>query len=175
MTHRAPCTTCGANSRLDSDWCHICRTHLSNPRLGRLASPGKRLGAYLLDGFIPVLVLVFVVAFGGLFGGLLDLGGASAETTTSMVMLVIWGVFAAYLALSLVLFCRGTTPGKLLLHMRVIRQDESTAGFLTMLGREWIGKALSGLLGGLGYIWILIDRDNQGWHDKLVATYVVEA
>ena len=175
MTYRAPCPTCSANSRLDSDWCHICRTHLSNPRLGRLASPGKRLGAYLLDGLIPVLVLVFVIAFGGLFGGLLDLGGASTETTSSMVMLVIWGVFAAYLALSLVLFCRGTTPGKRLLHMRVIKQDETTAGFLTMLGREWIGKSLSGLLGGLGYIWILIDRDNQGWHDKLVATFVVEA
>lgn len=175
MTYMTSCPSCNANSRPDSHWCGICRTHLSNPRLGRLASPGKRLGAYLLDGVIPVLVLVFVAAFGGLFGGLLDLGGASAETISTIVMLVIWGVFAAYLVATLVLFCRGTTPGKLLLRMRVIKQDDSDAGFLTMLGREWIGKFLSGLLFGLGYIWILIDRDNQGWHDKLVATYVVEA
>ena len=175
MTYLTSCPSCNANSRLDSHWCDTCRAHLSNPRLGSLASPGKRLGAHLLDGLIPAVALVFLIAFGGLFGGLLDLGGASTETISTMVMLVVWVVFAAYFATTLVLFCRGTTLGKFLLHMRVIKQDESNAGFLTMLGREWIGKALSGMLCGLGHIWILIDRDNQGWHDKLVATYVVEA
>ena len=175
MTYRKPCPTCSANSRFHGHWCGICRTHLSNPRIGRLASPGKRLGAYLLDGVIPAVTLVFVGFFGGLLGGLLNQGGASTETVSTMMMLVVWVVMAAYLATALVLFCRGTTPGKYLLHLRVVRQDDSDAGFLTMLGREWIGKALSGLLFGLGYIWILIDRDHQGWHDKLVATYVVEA
>ncbi len=175
MTYRRSCPSCSANARIDSKWCDTCRNHLSNPRIGRLASPGKRLGAHLLDAAIPVLALVFLVAFGGLLGGLLDAGGASDETVSTVVMVFAWGVFAAYFVTALVLFCRGTTPGKYLLHMRVIKQDDSDAGFLTMLGREWIGKALSGLLFGLGYIWILIDRDNQGWHDKLVATYVVEA
>lgn len=44
-----------------------------------------------------------------------------------------------------------------------------------MLGREWIGKRISGMVFSLGYIWILMDREHQGWHDKLPATYVVEA
>lgn len=43
-----------------------------------------------------------------------------------------------------------------------------------MLIREWIGKAISGLLLSLGFLWILFDRDKQGWHDKLMSTYVVE-
>ncbi|MCL6558264.1 MAG: RDD family protein, partial [Firmicutes bacterium] len=46
-------------------------------------------------------------------------------------------------------------------------------GFLTMLIREWIGKWISGLILGLGFLWILFDRDNQGWHDKLMSTYVI--
>ena len=44
-----------------------------------------------------------------------------------------------------------------------------------MLGREWIGKWISGLIFLLGYVWILIDKENQGWHDKILATYVVES
>src|SRR5690606_15441256 len=47
------------------------------------------------------------------------------------------------------------------------------AGFLTMLFREWIGKWISGLIFGLGFLWILFDRDNQGWHAKIASTYVV--
>jgi len=43
-----------------------------------------------------------------------------------------------------------------------------------MLLREWIGRWLSGLLFGLGYLWILLDKDRQAWHDKLASTYVVE-
>jgi uncharacterized RDD family membrane protein YckC len=27
----------------------------------------------------------------------------------------------------------------------------------------------------LGYVWILIDKKNQGWHDKIAGTYVVKA
>lgn len=58
--------------------------------------------------------------------------------------------------------------------MRVIKEDGTGAGFFRMLIRESIGKAISGLIFSLGYLWILFDRDKQGWHDKLVSTYVVE-
>lgn len=53
-------------------------------------------------------------------------------------------------------------PGKNLLGMRVIKEDGRHAGFLTMLIREWVGKWISGLILGLGFLWILFDRDNQG-------------
>ena len=42
-----------------------------------------------------------------------------------------------------------------------------------MLIREWIEKVISGLILSLGFLWILFARDNQGWHDKLLGTYVV--
>ena len=56
--------------------------------------------------------------------------------------------------------------------MRVIKEDGTPAGFMTMLLREWIGKWISGLILLLGFLWILFDKDNQGWHDKLMSTYV---
>jgi uncharacterized RDD family membrane protein YckC len=86
---------------------------------------------------------------------------------------LIFALLVAYVGWSLVLFAQGTTPGKKLLGMRVIREDGRTAGFWVMLIREWIGKWISGLLLSLGFLWILFDRENQGWHDKLVRTYVV--
>lgn len=43
-----------------------------------------------------------------------------------------------------------------------------------MLIREWIGRAISALLLSLGFLWTVIDRDRQGWHDKLISTCVVE-
>jgi uncharacterized RDD family membrane protein YckC len=34
--------------------------------------------------------------------------------------------------------------------------------------------ALVGILcAGIGYLWIVIDPRNQGWHDKIVRTLVV--
>jgi uncharacterized RDD family membrane protein YckC len=53
------------------------------------------------------------------------------------------------------------------------KENGQPAGFGTMLFREWIGKFISGLLFALGYIRILIDKDRQGWNDKLASTYVV--
>ena len=49
-------------------------------------------------------------------------------------------VFLAYIIWALVLFARGTTPGKKVLGMRVIKEDGTPAGFMTMLLREWDRK-----------------------------------
>ena len=43
---------------------------------------------------------------------------------------------------------------------------------MTMLLREWVGKRLSGMVVGVGFLWIVFDKDNQGWHDTLMSTYV---
>jgi uncharacterized RDD family membrane protein YckC len=75
---------------------------------------------------------------------------------------------------AIILFFRGTTPGKRALGMYVVKEDGQRAGFGTMLLREWVGRAISGLVFGLGYLWILFDKDRQAGHDKLASTYVVE-
>ncbi|WP_419937585.1 RDD family protein [Candidatus Palauibacter sp.] len=125
---------------------------------GRLAPPAKRLAASLLDGAVP-------------FGAGLFSAAVARDELEGMLGLA---VVAAYAVWSLVLFGTGRTPGKLLLGTRVVGEDRATAGFLRMLFREWIGKPASGMFLLLGYLWILFDRDKQGWHDKLMSTFVVE-
>jgi len=157
----ANCPSCNAEVPAGTRWCRICRTNAVNPGIGRLASPGKRLGAYVLDLLIPLVALFLIFSIGG------GIGGRGGVIFGSLLLI-------AYVVWAIVLFARGTTPGKTLLGMRVIREDGRNAGFFIMLIREWIGKAISGMILSLGYLWILFDQDNQGWHDKLVSTYVVE-
>ena len=161
------CPSCSAEVGAGTRWCGICHTNVVNPEIGRLASPGARLGAYFLDLLVPLVAffLVFVVAGAGVATG--TEGGAGLGILLGIV------VFIAYVIWAFVLFARGTTPGKKLLGMRVIREDGGNASFFTMLIREWVGKPISGLIVLLGFLWILIDQDNQGWHDKLMSTYVV--
>jgi uncharacterized RDD family membrane protein YckC len=69
----------------------------------------------------------------------------------------------------------GQTPGKKLVGIRVIRFD--TGGPLgwgkAML--RYLASILSGIVIGLGYLWMLWDREKQTWHDKLTETVVVPA
>lgn len=38
---------------------------------------------------------------------------------------------------------------------------------------EIIGRFLSGLFFGLGYLWALFDKNGQEWHDKLTGIVVL--
>lgn len=152
------CKTCN-NETLPGKWCSVCRANLINPNAGSLASPLRRLGAFLLDELIFVVLIVLMIML------------MAGKSMTGIVLLsfLLWGGAQIYL-----LF-KGTTIGKRLLKMWVVKEDGSSAGFLRMLIRELLGKPLiSGFFFGLGYLWIILDKERQGWHDKFVSTYVVE-
>ena len=55
----ATCSSCNAEVVPGTRWCNICHTNVVNPSLGKLASPGKRLGAFILDLVIPFLWILF--------------------------------------------------------------------------------------------------------------------
>lgn len=150
------CPSCNHEVPAGSRWCGICHANLTG-NSAHLASPGKRLGAFVLDIAIP------------LFATILMLGLAGASRSFGLGFLL----FVAYMIWAIRLFSQGTTPGKKMLGMRVVKESGEGAGFIVMLVREVIGKAISGAIFALGYFWILLDKDRQGWHDKLVSTYVV--
>lgn len=85
-----------------------------------------------------------------------------------------FSLLLAYFVWASLLFASGTTPGKKLLGMRVIKEDGSPAGWFTMFFREVIGKAISLSIFSIGFLWILLDPERQGWHDKLASTYVIQ-
>ena len=140
--------------------------------VGFLASPARRLAAYILDIAIPAFVTIVMVA--GAAGAAAASEGQEPTNESLAAGLIPLAALAAYLITAIIMFFRGTTPGKWMVGLRVVRQSGKRAGFMTMFFREFIGKMLSGLVFCLGYFWILIDKDNQGWHDKLVTTYVVQ-
>ncbi|HCM37364.1 MAG: hypothetical protein UV61_C0016G0014 [Candidatus Gottesmanbacteria bacterium GW2011_GWB1_43_11] len=68
----------------------------------------------------------------------------------------------------------GQTLGNRLLALRVIKEDGSELDVGTSVIR-YIGYVLSGVILGLGYLWVIFDSKKQGWHDKIAKTYVVES
>src|SRR5579884_3571803 len=153
----ATCASCGSAVPPGSRWCPICHASVMAGMPGVLASPAKRLGAHMLDMFLPLCLLL---AFGGV-AALSNSGGVFGVLTLAYI---VWAIY---------LFTRGTTPGKNMLGMDVVDEHGQPATFGRMLLREWVGKFISGIIFGLGYLWILIDKERQGWHDKLASTYVV--
>jgi len=68
----------------------------------------------------------------------------------------------------------GQTPGKFVMSIRVIKANGSAISDTDAVIRA-IGYNASAMFLGLGFIWAFIDRNNQGWHDKLARTYVVRS
>lgn len=162
------CRACSGEVPAGLRWCTICHSSLLESVAGKLASPGKRLGAYFLDILVPFIALFIMLGAVGAGASTKSDAGGGAGVLIGIVL------FLGYAVWALMLFASGTTPGKKMLGMRVIKENGQNAGFGAMLIREWIGKLISGMIFSLGFLWILFDRDRQGWHDKLVSTYVVE-
>ena len=124
-------------------------------RTGPRATFGQRLVAAIIDG-----VIVGVVN-GILFGVLKGPGYGLAQ-------LVNLG-YAVYFEGS----PSGQTLGKRATGIRVISSlDGAAIGFGRGLLR-YLGKCLSGLALGIGYLWMLWDPERQTWQDKIANTYVV--
>ncbi|MGD8278564.1 MAG: RDD family protein [Gemmatimonadota bacterium] len=141
-------------------FCRSCRSFLEAPDVGKLARPRRRLLAAFLDS---------VFQDGGSIGSILGpllIGSGAAHAVVAVLSTTYW-------ILTLYLWTKGTTPAKRALDMDVIREDGEPAGFFRMAFRETIGKVISWMVLGLGILSVPIDRNHQGWHDKMAGTFVV--
>ena len=66
----------------------------------------------------------------------------------------------------------GQTVGMMAMRIRIVRIDGQPLSWVTGLVR-YDGYILSIIPLGLGLLWILWDRNKQGWHDKIAYTLVV--
>lgn len=119
---------------------------------------GKRLGAYLVDWVILVVISVIVGAV---------LPGALAQ----LVSLLLGLGYFTYLEGS----PSGQTVGKRALSIRVV--DSRTGGPLDYgkAAIRYVGKIISGIPIFLGFFWMLWDPQKETWHDKIATTTVVSA
>jgi uncharacterized RDD family membrane protein YckC len=123
---------------------------------GPRASFGRRVVAYLIDGVIIGIVYGILYAI---------LGQAAAYGLSILVGLV----YASYFAGS----PSGQTVGKKVMGIRVI---DFTNGGPIGFGRgvlRYVGQIISSIPCGLGFLWMLWDKEKQTWTDKIATTVVV--
>jgi uncharacterized RDD family membrane protein YckC len=69
----------------------------------------------------------------------------------------------------------GGTPGKLLVGIKVTREDGKPLSFQRSLFRTFVGVPVSSLFLGLGYFYIFKDEKRRGWHDLVTGSVVVKS
>ncbi|MGC9396242.1 MAG: RDD family protein [Anaerolineae bacterium] len=143
------------------------------------ASFWKRFFAYLIDSVIVGLIAGVPA---GCLGGLapMFMSGMDEDFLVFVIVIivfiaVIWAFIASALYYAIMWSRSGQTLGKKWLGIKIVTADWNPPSFWLALGRAVIGYWLSNLVFGLGFLWMLWDDYQQGWHDKLFGTYVIEA
>lgn len=57
--------------------------------------------------------------------------------------------------------------------IRIVTMDGDQPGWGKALLREIIGKTVASALMLFGFVWIILDPQREGWHDKIAGTVVV--
>ncbi len=146
----------------------VCPTPQSLPKAGFWI----RVVASLLDSFLLAAVQLVLSL---LIGLIISMLGIAVEGDPAVSM-VIW-LFGASLSIGYAVFFTGycgQTPGKMALRIKVIRTDGSQPSYGRAALREVLGKFVSGILLGIGYLMVAFDSQKQGLHDKIADTYVVK-
>lgn len=171
------CTACNLRQQ-PADRCRNCGLTLVAHALPdgavvqQYAGFWLRVVASLLDSvvvFILQLICGVVLgASGALLGGLDNGDGA--------VAIIIW-LFTTVLGLAYYVIFTGScgqTLGKMALRIKVIRKDGNELGYGGATLRETIGKFVSGIILGIGYLMVAFDERKQGLHDKIAGSYVIK-
>lgn len=157
--------------RSKEDGCCMNESRKIRYRPGEEARFTTRLCAHILDGVL-ISIAVMVPYLAALFYLPSDQGR----------QMVLW--FAEYLdgvsfflmALYFIGFWhwRGATPGKLYWGLRVVDAKTADKPALRQLVLRYLGYYISVLPFYAGYLWALADERNQGWHDKIAGTVVMQ-
>lgn len=135
--------------------------------------------AFLIDTlclyFFLLFLLTILFSFGGgtpdsLWEGIGVLL-SDREWKWALVLCLLFYKTADYFYFTYLIGNGGQTLGKLLLGIRVVKTDGSEVTYMGSFFRR-IGYIISGIF-CLGFLWVLVDKNRQGWHDKLVHTLVI--
>lgn len=110
-----------------------------------------------------------------LFAGLLSLLLRGYNSDSLLMISLAWLLSGSISIVYYVYFTAfgGQTPGKMALRIKVVRTDSSSLTLGRAFYREVIGKFVSGIILGIGYLMIAFDEKKQGLHDRMADTYVV--
>ena len=151
-----------------------------------------RVGAYLIDGFLLGLIFWFIISpifmkmFSGMFSSL-PMMDPSTMTEAQMqavfadaasrMMKMVWLTQIINMALMGGYFIileggPGQTLGKKALGLRVVTPEGERIGYLKAFAR-YIGRIISGVILGIGFIMAAFDDEKRTLHDRMCDTRVV--
>lgn len=143
------------------------------PDLDQAVTPGllRRLAAMLYDTLLIFGLLLLASMMVTLPVGIL-LGESAAGALPGNPWFRLWLALVAPLFFLLFWHKGGQTLGMRSWRLRVVRNDGQPLTWRDALKRL-LACLLSWLPLGLGFLWILVDRDRFAWHDRLSGTRLV--
>ena len=150
-------------------------TTLAGPRIYMAASFGTRFLAFGID--LTVLGCIYSALL--LLTGLLLLRVTPADfaviariCSRFLMFLLLAPVILPMVYFSIFHALSGRTIGKLIMGIQVVAAGN---GLLTP-GESflrWVGYLLSALPAAAGFLWSVLDREHDAWHDKLAGSHVI--
>ncbi len=131
---------------------------MGQTKVFELAEIGERAIAIFIDSVIV-----------GIIGGAIGIGGGNPLWGGGVLSFLLGAGYQWYFLTQQT----GQTPGKMLMNIRVIKVDGTPIDAVDAVMR-YVGYLINTPILLMGWIWALIDENNQGWHDKLANTYVVK-
>jgi uncharacterized RDD family membrane protein YckC len=148
---------------------------------GCYAGIASRVLAFSIDVFVLIVAVLvaglFVRAIVSIFSLDRLLPGIFGPTGFDAARIAGSGVLASVIACVYWIFgwiFIGGTVGKMVMGLRVVGPGGSRVGFWRSL-RRVIGYFISALALGLGFLWLIINKQHHDWADKLAGTSVVYA
>ena len=157
------CPGCGAELKGEDRFCINCGTTLGSIEKAKLeqAGAGRRFVSFVIDYICVCFAagLIWAIFF------------PDSEIDDGIFDFILIVAMIAYFSL---LFGTGQTIGMMAMKIKLCRTDGTYPigygrGFLRFVAMI----VPSSLFLYMGFIWILIDKENQGWHDKIADTYVI--
>ena len=129
---------------------------------------GLRYGAWMFD-FLITLIAIMVFTFVVTAASRRSVVGSNTD------LLIVAGLTVLLFLLNFVVLAGtgGQTAGMRILGVYIMRIDGKPFTMKQALLRHLVGYPLSTAAFFLGFLWMLWDPRQQGWHDKLARTIVV--
>ena len=151
------CPSCGQATPATVKFCSACGKAFDGRTLAGVeyASFGRRLGGYLIDTIILLVIAGIPSAIVPSLGG-------------SLISIVISFSYAVLLN------ANGGTLGKRSLGMRLQNRETGENIGVGMAVVRYFVAIASGLAILIGYLWVIWDANKQTWHDKAAGSVVVK-
>lgn len=141
-------------------------------------SHGARLVAYIIDAVLLGIVtgVVVMLLFGLMAASLVNQSAGGFFAIFALMPILVIGLNVVHFGYFALFWYRGgQSLGMRAMTIRVVRSADGGPLTKQQAILRSFGYWVSGAVMYLGFIWILIDDNHQGWHDKIADTYVIEA